>query len=129
MTSLTRGSVRGWCKICFDGEMKRHTLPLVGLPSYRGYRALLLRLYPREDGRPHERECACFHFPIKANLALTTHTPSREACHLIVGRVLPLEFTWTRISRGPIISNTWYFISINSSQTVDCDRSKSFLFR
>ena len=42
MAGLTRGSVRGWCKVCFDGEMK-------------------------------------------------THTPSREAWHHFVGRVLSLR--------------------------------------
>ena len=32
----------------------------------------------------------CFPFPIKANLAPTTHIPSHEACRPIVGRVLAL---------------------------------------
>ena len=32
-----------------------------------------------------------FSFPNQANQAPTTHTPSHEACHPIVGRVLPLR--------------------------------------
>ena len=31
--------------------------------------------------------------------------------------------------RGPTISNTWYFFSTDSSQSVGCDRKKRFMFR
>ena len=39
------------------------------------------------------------------------------------------RFTSTRMIRGPTMSNSWYFFSINSSRSVDCDRKKRFLFR
>ena len=41
------------------------------------------------DVRQHLLVCVFISLS-KHNLAPTQHTPSREACHLIVGRVLPL---------------------------------------
>ena len=39
-----------------------------------------------------------FSFPYQANPAPTTHTPSRETCYPIVGRVLPLQQATSGIS-------------------------------
>ena len=41
-----------------------------------------------------------FSVPYQANLTPTTHTPSREACHSIVGRSHPLNITPVETSSG-----------------------------
>ena len=38
-----------------------------------------------------------FSFPYQANPTPTTHTPSREACRPIVGKVLPLICTLLKV--------------------------------
>ena len=68
------------------------------------------------------------------HLNLMSSTP---CCGLLTAKIPRLfnslhrdeRFTWTRMRRRPIISNTWYFLSTNSSRSVACDRSKRFLFR
>ena len=43
-----------------------------------------------EDARAHAPNTVCIFLSHQANLAPTTHTPSHEACHPIMGRVLSL---------------------------------------
>ena len=64
----------------------------------------------------HPNISVCFSFPIKQALHPTTHTPSREACHPIVGRVLPLlEASLQKV-------DTVRDISIPTSQCVNSEQ-------
>ena len=49
----------------------------------------------------------CVSFTYQANLAPTTHTPSRQACHPIVGRVLPLEGISGQTRLETAVWTTW----------------------
>ena len=47
-----------------------------------------------------------FSFPYQANQTPTTHTPSREACYPIVGRVFPLRYSSFRLIKDGRVAIT-----------------------